>query len=189
MSNDILGDRRMALEEAFFARENEALKRRLRDMDEGKRHKEALAAASGITDDAVLEKLAALNISSATVTALSLVPLIAVAWADGAIDDKERATVFARAAEAGVVKGDVSHELFERWLASRPPAALLATWKDYVRALGDTMTPAERQSFKTAMLDHTRSVAEAAGGFLGLGAKVSAPEQRVLDELAAALPN
>jgi hypothetical protein len=62
MSNESLGNSRIALEEAFFARENEALRRRLKDMDESKRKKEALSAASGITDDAVLEKLAGLNI-------------------------------------------------------------------------------------------------------------------------------
>jgi hypothetical protein len=61
---------RIALEEAFFARENERLRQRLRDLDNTKRKKEALAAASGITNDAVLEKLAALNISSETVAAL-----------------------------------------------------------------------------------------------------------------------
>ena len=85
-------------------------------MDETMREKEALSAASGITDDTVLERLAALNISSETLAALSLIPLVVVAWADGSIDDKERAGVFSRAAEAGVGKGDISHELFERWL-------------------------------------------------------------------------
>ena len=32
-------------------------------------------------------------------------------------------------------------------------------------------------------------VAEAAGGFLGIGKKVSPPEQNVLDELAQAFPD
>ena len=97
MSNEILGDSRMALEEAFFARENAKLRQQLRDLDSTKRKKEALAAASGITNDTVLEKLAALNISSETVAALALVPLIAIAWSDGNIDDKERAAMLARA--------------------------------------------------------------------------------------------
>jgi tellurite resistance protein len=140
MSNESLGDSRNALEEAFFARENAKLRQQLRDLDNTKRKKEALAAASGITNDAVLEKLAALNISSETVAALALVPLIAIAWSDGSIDPKERAAVLAKAQEEGVSQGNVSHELFERWLSERPPANLLATWKDYVRALGETMS-------------------------------------------------
>ena len=188
VSNESLGDSRNALEEAFFARETAKLRQQLRDLDNTKRKKEALAAASGITNDAVLEKLAALNISSETVVALALVPLIAIAWADGSIDDKERATVFAKAQEEGVSQGDVSRELFERWLSERPPANLLATWKDYVRALGETMSAEDRRFFKGRVLDRARGVAEAAGGFLGMG-KVSASEQKVLDELASAFPD
>jgi hypothetical protein len=46
MSNEILGDPRKALEEAFFARENAKLRQQLRDLDNTKRKKEALAAAS-----------------------------------------------------------------------------------------------------------------------------------------------
>ena len=99
VSNEILGGSRIALEEAFFARENAKLRQQLRDLDDTKRKKEALSAASGIANDAVLEKLAALNISSETVATLALVPLIAIAWADGSIDDKERAAVFAKAQE------------------------------------------------------------------------------------------
>lgn len=188
MSNEVLNDRRRAMEEAFFARESETLQRRLREMDETRRKKEALAAASGIANDAVLEKLAALDISSETLAALSLVPLVAVAWADGTIDDKERGAVFARAAEVGVAKGDISHELFERWLSERPPQVLVSTWKDYVGAFAETMSQGDRDAFRAGVLDHARSIAEAAGGFLGLGNKVSPPEQKVLDELAAAFP-
>jgi hypothetical protein len=189
MSNEILGDPRKALEEAFFARENAKLRQQLRDLDNTKRKKEALAAASGITNDAVLEKLAALNISSETVAALALVPLIAIAWSDGSIDDKERAAVLAKAQEEGVSQGDVSHELFERWLSQRPPANLLATWTDYVRALGETMSAEDRRFFKGRVLDRAHGVAVAAGGFLGIGSKVSAAEQKVLDELASAFPD
>jgi len=188
VSNEILGDSRIALEEAFFARENEKLRQQLRDLDNTKRKKEALAAASGITNDAVLEKLAALNISSETVAALALVPLIAIAWSDVNIDDKERAAVLAKAREEGVSQGDVSHKLFEQWLSGRPPANLLAMWKDYVRALVETMSAEDRRFFKGRVLDRARGVAEAAGGFLGIG-KVSAPEQTVLDELASAFPD
>ncbi len=188
MSDRNLGDRRVALEEAFFARESEKLRQQLRDLDNTKRKKEALAAASGITNDAVLDKLAALNISSETVAALALVPLIAIAWADGSLDDKERAAMFAKAQEEGVTQGDVSHDLFERWLSERPPANLLGIWKDYVRSLVENMSAEDRRFFKGRVLDRARGVAESAGGFLGMN-KVSAAEQKVLDELASAFPD
>jgi tellurite resistance protein len=186
--SDVVSDRRKALEEAFFARENEALRQRLKANDASRRRKDALAAASGITDDTVLETLAAQDIGSETLAALALVPLVAVAWADGTIDDKERGTVFARAVELGVAPGDVSHSLFERWLTERPPQALVTAWKTYVRVFAARLAPDDMRAFKAEVLNRARHVAEAAGGFLGLGSKVSPPEQKVLDELAAAFP-
>ena len=96
--------------------------------------------------------------------------------------------MLAKAQEEGVSQGNVSHELFQRWLAERPPANLLAMWKDYVRALMETMSAEDRRFFKGRVLDRARGMAEAAGGFLGMG-KVSAAEQKVLDVLASAFPD
>src|SRR5690242_6516966 len=80
MEREFLEDRRRGLEEAFFAQHDAALLRRLREAGEAKAKREALAAASGITDDALLDRLVALGISSETLTALSLIPMVAVAW-------------------------------------------------------------------------------------------------------------
>ena len=57
-----------------------------------------------------------------------------------------------------------------------------------MRALAETMSAEDRRFFKGRVLDRARGVAEAAGGFLGIG-KVSAREQKVLDELASAFPD
>jgi hypothetical protein len=183
MSNEFLGDRRVALEEAFFARENEALRQRLREMDAAKLKKEAFSAASGITDDVVIEKLASINIGSDTLAALALVPLVAVAWADGAIDDKERAAVFAKAADMGISKQDVSHRLFKGWLTARPSPELLAVWKEYIAALSSTLSDEARRTLKAEVMNRAREVAAAAGGFLSIGRKVSLSEDNVLTEL------
>ena len=59
MSKDQLGDRRKAVEESFFARQNEALRQPLRESEETKRKKQALSAASGVTDDGLLDRLVA----------------------------------------------------------------------------------------------------------------------------------
>jgi hypothetical protein len=176
MSNEFLGDRRVALEEAFFAKQSEELRRRLRDMDQARRNKEALSAASGITDDAVLGKLAALNIGSDTLAALSLVPLVAVAWADGSIDEKERSVAFSKAAEMGLDKEGIGHQLFK----------LLATWKDYIGALSAAMSPEAVVALRQELLDRARAVADAAGGILGLVMRVSPAEENVLKELEQA---
>jgi len=51
MSEDFLGDRRSALEAEFFRKQDAALIKRLREMDDAKQKKDAFSAASGITDD------------------------------------------------------------------------------------------------------------------------------------------
>ena len=186
MSKDLLANRGKALEESFFAKQNEALRQRLRDMEETRAKKEAFAAASGITDDIVLEKLVALNIGSETLAALSLVPLVAVAWADGSIDDKERSAVLSAAAKMGLSKQDISYQLLERWLAEHPPPALLANWKDYIDALSVTLSHQAKHALKSELMGRARVVAAAAGGFLGIGQKISSAERAVLEELERA---
>ena len=186
MSKDFLRDREHALEEAFFAQQDQELLRRLKEADDKKSKKEALSAASGITDGAVLEKLVALGLDGATVAALSLVPLVLVAWADGELDAKERGAVLSAAAEAGVEEGGAAHQLLNRWLATRPSPQLLATWTDYVRAISPTLSDGARQQLKSDLLGRARQVADAAGGLLNVGWKTSPAEKEVLAKLEKA---
>lgn len=59
---------------------------------------------SSIKDTAVLDKSLAQKITSATLAALSLVPLAAVAWADRGGHDRERAAILS-GAETTVLAG------------------------------------------------------------------------------------
>src|SRR5580765_202436 len=92
-SPEILRDRGRSLEEEFFRREDQRLLERRRELQAAAGTREALAKASGINQPEVLDKLLALGIKAETVAALSFVPLLEVAWADGSIDPKERAAV------------------------------------------------------------------------------------------------
>jgi hypothetical protein len=186
MSEEILGDRRKALEEEFFAKQNQRLLRQLRETMAVKAKTEALAAASGITDAAVLEQLAAVDLSGETVAALSLVPLIEVAWADGRLDAKEQSALLAAAEQSGLSKDSASYQLLEEWVKERPSPRVLAAWKAYVAALSVTLDDQAKHALKQDLLGRARTVAEAAGGFLGLGKRISSAEQAVLTELEQA---
>jgi hypothetical protein len=186
MSDDVFNDRRSALEAEFFRKQDAALIKRLRETGDAKQQKDALSTASGITDAAVLDRLLAMNIGADTIAALSLVPLVMVAWADGEIDDKERAAVLAGAAEAGIHQPDVSYSLLAQWLHNRPPVELVSTWKEYIGALAPTLSVEARNSLKSSLLTRARKVAEATGGFLGLGRKMSDAEANVLRDLERA---
>ena len=178
MSNDFLDDRRKALEEAFFAKQNAELLRRLRE-PEGQKD---LATAVGIQDKAALDRLAGHGIQGNALAAVSLAPLVLVAWADGSLEEPERQAVLSAAAEAGIPAGGPAHALLTQWLAQHPPQDLLASWTDYVRALA----PEARAALRKDVLGRARRVAEAAGGFLGLTSKVSAAEEAMLKRLEGA---
>ena len=91
MSDDAFMKRRQAFEEEFFNKENQKLKDKLRAELEKKHTRDELVALTGVEDTQVLDALMALNVDKGTFAAFALLPLIEVAWADGKVDDKERA--------------------------------------------------------------------------------------------------
>ena len=188
MANNVVEECGRVLENAFFAHQDEVLLQRLRDAARNTERRQALAAASGISDEAVLQHWVDVCITPRSVAALTLVPLLLVAWADGALDPKEAAAVHEAARTGGLARYPEAVALLESWL-SRPPAKSVATaWHEYVRALAPTMTAEARATLKQETIGRARSVAEAAGGLLGLrlGNRVSEAERRVLTELEAA---
>ena len=146
---------------------------------------ETLAEVSGIDDVEVLEKVVLLGIRSETLAALTLYPLVAVAWADGKVDRHEREAVLRGAHECGVASGSVSYDLLAAWLEERPDAVLLAAWQGLVRELASQVDAEWRVVFARELLSRANAVAEASGGFLALE-KPSADEQTVLDRLRTA---
>jgi len=182
----IFAERERSLEEQFFARQSEELKRRLREAHEKDKMREELRRIAVVTDEQTIDRMIELGISVDTWAAISLVPLVEVAWANGTVDVKERTAVM-RAAEAnGVVPASPAHQILDKWLEHRPDARLLKAWGEYIVDLCVALTPEEKRGLRDELLARARAVAEASGGFLGLGNKVSPEEQVVLDALAKA---
>ncbi len=182
MGESFLGNQTQALEDAFFAKQNAQLLQKLQQEGAVQARRAALSGASGITDETVLEQLIALDIHSETMAAMALVPLVAVAWADKNLDERERQAILSGAQDAGLDAEHTGYQLLETWLADEPGPELLSAWKAYIRALTPTLSSDATQALKRELLGRARAVAEAAGGFLGLGA-VSRAEQAVLTEL------
>lgn len=184
MESKVLEDRRKTLEEEFFRKENERQREALRQRQDRTDRKDGLRIA-GITDEALAEKLLDLGVGAEEVVALGLIPLIAVAWADGSVDDKEREALLRGAREAGVHDGGPGEALLKSWLATQPPASLVDTWSAYVRELCATMAPEAKREFRDELLSRTQEIARAAGGFLGI-ATVSPAEKAVIEQLSKA---
>ena len=186
MDKDTLfGGRGMDLEEAFFAQQNQQLLKELKAQAAHRERREALAKATGISNQAILDKLIELEVNVERAAAFTLVPVIEVAWADGEVQPKEREAILKAASERGVTPGTVAYELVESWLKTAPDPRLLRVWKEYTAGFVANLTPEQRQVFKHDLLDRARAVAEAAGGFLGVGA-ISKAERAMLEDLEKA---
>jgi len=182
MADEFLGDRKKALEESFFAKENARLLEKMKAEKQKLADVEALAEISQLPDQALLERLVELHIGPDTWAALSLVPLVEVAWADGDVQRNERAAILAAAADQGIAKGTPSYDLLEGWLDTRPGPELLAAWGEYAVELAAALSAPERAALRAEIIDRARRVADAAGGILGFG-KTSEAEKAVLAEL------
>ncbi len=186
MSESPLRQHGRGLEEQFFAKRNQEKLEALRDKLAAEAKVAELAAATGIQNEEVLKQLHELDIGPGTFAAIALVPLIEVAWADGKLDEAERAAVLKAAIEEGVDPDGPAHTLLDTWLASRPGPELRAAWFAYVRAFCDRLSTEACREFQNTVLGNARSVAEATGGFLGLGNRISPMEDQVLADLRGA---
>ena len=102
-SKRVLEERRKALENVFFEKENEKLLLRLREQKERAAERKELFGVTRISDEIVLDHLIDVGIRAETWLAISLLPLVEVAWADRLMQDEQRDAIL-RAAEAnGIV--------------------------------------------------------------------------------------
>ncbi|MBA4179918.1 MAG: hypothetical protein C0506_04950 [Anaerolinea sp.] len=188
MEQNPLEERKNTLEEEFFRKQNAEAIARLRTTQDRAQAREAMAATSGISDGAVLDRLIDQGLNPASLAAVALVPLVAVAWADRKIEEKERRAVLEVAASSGLTSDMPGYELLDSWLRQAPPPSLLATWADYARALAASMEAGDRRDFRNTLLARAKTVATAAGGgFAGRGSKVSGAEEAVLRSVEEAL--
>ncbi|MBV8756009.1 MAG: TerB family tellurite resistance protein [Deltaproteobacteria bacterium] len=180
-----LEERGRALENQFYEKENAEKLAAMKGKLDTQKSKDELRKASGMTDEAVLEKLVGLGLRANTIAALSLVPLIQVAWADGAIQDNERTAILQGAHGKGLEKGTDGYELLQAWLSKRPSDALYDAWEAYIKALASQLNDEQNRLLKNQIVGFAKMVAASAGGFLGIG-RVSASEEKVLARIESA---
>ena len=174
------------LEDLFFLERDKKLIEELHRIEKMKETKKVLAQVSGITNEDILQKLVDLNVRPEILASLALVPLIEVAWADGKVDEEEKAAVLEAAEELFVSKDSPDFDLLRQWMKHKPTPKLLEAWKHYIKGLCGELTQHQKNALKKDLIGHARQVAEATGGILGFGNKISKPEQKMLDKLESA---
>ncbi len=149
-------------------------------------HRKALQDATGIQNDRILSRLVDMQLSPDVVAALTIIPFLEVAWADGEIDSKERELVLQCALRLGFTPGNRDYALLEQWLRQRPDPRLLIAWAHCVEGICEQLSPKDVRALKGSFLAHARAVAQATGGLWGIGPHVSLSEARILRSLETA---
>jgi hypothetical protein len=182
--HDSLHSRGRALEDAFFAERDQHLREALRRSATAEETERNLAVTLGVDDKMTLQALTEAGGNLRVSTAVALLPLVEVAWCDGAVSQREREAILRAAAEFGMAPASATYQLLESWLQVRPSPEVVSVWREYVRALCATLQPQAVQQLKRGVLTRAEQVAQAAGGLLGLSSKISALERLCLDDLA-----
>ena len=171
-----------ALEEMFFHKADQILIEKKRQLEKAERSLATVAKVTGISSEPVLRKLIDMNVQLEVLATLSIIPLIVVAWADGKIEEEERAAVLKAAEDFGISKSQLGYGLIEQWMGRKPPEGLLESWIYYIRGLSPLLSGQERAALKSDVIQMARAIAEAAGGS---GLKKSKISLREHDALAA----
>ena len=130
-----------------------------------------------------------LHISAGSYQLVMLLPLVYVAWADGRVQDKERAMILRIAEEHGLLAngGDAT---LERWLSIAPTEDQLRSDLAILNQLCSSegrLGQGFDGDFETLLLAWCQDVADAAGGLLGLRRARHPDETQALRRIASAL--
>ena len=178
-----MSENELTPEEEYFMKRDAEVRQRMREEMESKAAQAKMAGSLGIDgNDALVARLQRLGIDPDAARCLHLMPLVEVAWADGSVSQGERATIVRAAAARGIEANSAAGQFLATLLEKRPSTELMANirgiLKDLLAAQG--VRPEN-------VIDACHQVAAASGGFLGLGSKVSAEEQKVIDQIARRL--
>lgn len=184
VDRDLWDERRRSYESEYFQRRERELIERMRARTRELAEVHELREAAGISDDEVLKALHDLGYTRETVTLVHLVPLLHVAWIDGSVSPAERAGILEAARLRGVEESTPAYRQLVSWLDKKP---LDGFFEDTLRLIGNllaVMPDEDRARARTTLLAFALAIAEASGGILGLGRKVSDEERAVIDRIA-----
>jgi hypothetical protein len=181
---DMFEARERAFEAAYFHKRDAELLAKIRSGLAEMEDKNKLAHVSGILDEKVLLDLLHAGVTGESLLAMRFVPMVAVAWADPAIDPAERAEVLKAAENEHIVAGSPAHQLLCNWLEHRPDEAVIVAWKKYIHELAHIMPPESLEQLRSRTESLCQRVAKATGGILGIGS-ISQAEQETIDDFMA----
>ena len=181
---DASQNKRPTLEDEYFFHLEQRQKKEMRRKAEREEETRGFMEASGIQDPDLARELADAGFDIEAFRLLFLVPLVQVAWSDGHVTSREMQLILKVASLRGFNLGSETHARLAGWLNERPTDRFFKAGLRGVKAILKGRPPAEAS---VDVVWYCTKVAEASGGLLGFGSRVSAEEQAVLTQLTAAL--
>ncbi len=181
-----LEDREHVLEEEYFWRKERALLTRLRADMRRENERRVLRRELGNADEVFLAKLQAIGLTPDTVGLLFVVPLIEVAWADGAVSTRERQLILETATRRGIAPDTPAHMQLTGWLDRCPDRPFFDTTFEAVRMMLEAEDSDTRTANERDLIESCTRIAEATGEVLGL-VRVSQGERECLRRLVHGL--
>lgn len=137
-----------------------------------------------MTDAELAEALKALGMDAASWRALPLLPLVQVAWADGAVQEAERELILSLADRRYHIEEE-GMRMLRNWLHHPPSPAYVARGREILLALCEREDRDSQERLQD-VISFAKDVARAAGGFFGFGS-IAANEASAIDAIAEAL--
>jgi hypothetical protein len=118
--SDAFERRRRSFEAEYFSRKEAHLVNKLKEVFSKKIDKEKVRKATGIKNERLLDNLVTLNVSGELLAAFNLLPLVEVAWADGAVDEREVRALMAALEQQGILPGTPAYSRMEFAIKTGP---------------------------------------------------------------------
>jgi hypothetical protein len=132
-----------------------------------------------MTDDVLRVLLQSLGVDARTWKVVTMLPLVQVAWADGAVQDAERRRVLEIAVGCSAVEGD-GRMVLEGWLRHRPSESYFARGSQALCGLASRGGLRDCGMDERELLARCEQVAVAASGFFGVLGGVDADERAAI---------
>jgi uncharacterized tellurite resistance protein B-like protein len=183
---DPLHERGSALENQFFAELDARLLAELKIKQEHDNLVGEFARITGFKDEKTLESIYKLGVTPQSFAALRVFPMVAMAWADGMLDEAEIVTVKTLASTHFDLKQSPAGQLLSKWLESEPSSEQFESWETYAKTLVSSMPAQAAEELKKTLIGEIKTIASSSGGLLGWAA-ISAGEHKALNRIEAAL--
>ncbi|MBO0798818.1 MAG: hypothetical protein J2P31_08330 [Blastocatellia bacterium] len=186
---NIFQKREYWLEEVYFRKRDQELVEKLHRRRARQAENRQMAEIAGVSDQDVIDALQDLGYTAKTVQLLYFVPLVQVAWSEGGVADRERATILNLASTRGIEAGSIAQQQLIQWLTVKPSEQFFEDNLHAIRVIFASLPPEQRESRRQQLLDSCHHVASAVeGGIMGR-AQISESEHLLIDHIVREIDN